>query len=263
MPGDTFLTMTMKRNVAALSFLCGFATAFSAVAQDQIADTRSALQKWVETRQMTSKLRADWTADKELLLESIKMFEREIKNLDEQMAKVGTGNDQVAKERAEQEKLEVQYKATLEKVKALILDLERKTLAMAKTFPPPLAEKLDQFTKRIPENPAESKLTVGQRLQPLVAILTEADKFNSAIAVASELRKNEAGNVVQVRTMYLGLAQAYFTDKEGKFAGVGTPAADGWKWTNDSSLAPVITKAIAVYENAQPAAFVSLPAKIQ
>jgi hypothetical protein len=253
----------MKLNALFFALLGGLLLVTSSFAQEPIADTRTALQKWVETRQLTSKLRADWAADKELLLESIKMFEREVKNLDELIAKVDTGNGQVAKERSEQEKLEAQYKETLEKVKALVLNLEKKTLTLSKTFPPPLAEKLDTFVKRIPEDAAATKLTAGQRLQPLVAILSEADKFNNAITVASELRKNEAGNTVQVRTMYLGLSQAYFTDKEGKFAGVGTAGADGWKWANDASLAPVITKAIAVYENEQPAAFVSLPAKIQ
>lgn len=246
-----------------MALLGSFALLGTGSAQEQIGATRSTLQKWVETRQMTSKLRADWASDRELLLESIKMFEREAGNLDEQIGKVDTGNSQVAKERAEQEKTEAHYKVTLEKLKSLILDLEKKTLALSKTFPPPLTEKVDKFLKSIPEDATATKLTAGQRLQPLVAILSEADKFNSSIAVASELRKNEAGNVVQVSTMYLGLAQAYFTDKEGKFAGVGMPGADGWKWTYDASLAPAITKAIAVYKNDQPAAFVSLPAKIQ
>ena len=235
----------------------------TARAEDSVTDTRVALQKWVETRQMTSKLRADWSADKELLLESIRMFEREAKNLDELIAKVDKGNGQIQTERTEQEKLEAQYKETSAKIKDLITTLEKKTVALVRTFPAPLQEKLDAFVKRIPEDSNASKLSAGQRLQPLVAILAEADKFNGAITVISELRKNEAGNVVQVRTMYLGLAQAYFTDKEGKFAGHGTPSGDGWKWKNDASLAPAIAKVIAVYENQQPPAFITLPVSIQ
>lgn len=235
----------------------------TARAEDSVTDTRVALQKWVETRQMTSKLRADWSADKELLLESIRMFEREARNLDELIAKVDKGNGQIQAERTEQEKLEAQYKETSAKIKDLITTLEKKTVALVRTFPAPLQEKLDAFVKRIPEDSNASKLSAGQRLQPLVAILAEADKFNGAITVVSELRKNEAGNVVQVRTMYLGLAQAYFTDKEGKFAGHGTPSGDGWKWKNEASLAPAIAKVIAVYENQQPPAFVTLPVSIQ
>ncbi|HEY1172108.1 MAG TPA: DUF3450 family protein [Verrucomicrobiae bacterium] len=253
----------MKWNTAVLGFLCGFAVTLGGHAQEQIADTRSALQKWVETRQMTSKLRADWAAERELLQESIKMFERESKNLDELIAKVDTGNEVARKEQAEQQKLEAEYKIAIERVKSLLDHLEKKTVTLAKTFPPPLAEKLDGFVKRIPEDPAATKLSAGQRMQALVAILAEADKFNGAISVVSELRKNAAGAEVQVRTMYLGLAQAYYADKSGQLAGVGLPSAEGWKWSDEPSLAPAIIKVIAIHESEQPVSFVTLPVKIQ
>jgi hypothetical protein len=253
----------MKQNAIRFALIVGLAAAGTGLAQEQIADTRTTLQKWVETRQLTSKLRSDWAADKELLSESIKMFERESKNLDELIAKVNAGNDQVRKEREEQEKLQAQYQAAIDKVKSLVAGMETKTVALAKSFPPPLTEKLNSFVKRIPEDATSTKLTAGQRLQTVVAIFAEADKFNGAITVTSELRKKDAGNEVQVRAMYLGLAQAYFTDKEGTFAGVGQPSADGWKWSNDPVLAETITKAIAIYENKQPPAFVKLPARIQ
>ncbi|MEW6305016.1 MAG: DUF3450 family protein [Verrucomicrobiota bacterium] len=229
----------------------------------KLAETRTALEKWVETKQLTSRIQADWAAEKELLAESIKMFERESRNLDELIAKVNTGNDQVRKEREEQEKLQAQYQAATEKIKSLVTGLEKKVLALARTFPTPLAEKVGSFVKRIPEDAASTKLSASQRLQAVVAILSEADKFNGAITVSSELRKNSAGNEVQVQVVYLGLAQAYFTDKEGKFAGAGQPAADGWKWTTEPALAPAIARAIAVYESKQPPAFVALPAKVQ
>lgn len=253
----------MKRNVIFFVAVCGLMIAGPAVAQEQIADTRIALQKWVETRQMTSKLRADWAAEKELLLESIKMFERESANLDELIAKVDSGNVVARKERDEQQKLKAEYKGAIEKVKEAVAALEKKTLALSKTFPAPLAEKLDSFITRIPEDSANTKLSIGQRVQALVAILAEADKFNSAISVTSELRKNAEGAEIQVRTLYLGLAQAYYTDKSGKLAGVGVPSADGWKWSEEPALAPAITKVIAIYENEQPVSFVTLPVKVQ
>ena len=253
----------MKRNAIFLALASSLILAGTGLAQEQIGDTRTALQKWVETRQMTSKLRADWAAERELLGESIKMFERESKNLDELIAKVDSGNEVARKEFADQKKLDEEFKAAVEKVKTLVVGLEQKTLTLAKTFPAPLAEKLSDFVKRIPEDPANTKLSVGQRVQVLVAILAEADKFNSAITVTSELRKNSAGTEIQVRTIYLGLAQAFYVDKEGKLAGVGTPSAEGWQWSTEPALAPDITKVLAIYENALPATFVGLPVKIQ
>jgi len=253
----------MKLNASIYALLVGLLVASPAFAQEPIADTRTALQKWVETRQMTSKLRADWAADKELLLESIKMFEREAKNLDELIAKVDTGNDVARKERTEQEKLDAEYQAALDKIRSLLGGLEQKALALAKTFPPPLAEKLNVFVKRLAEDPATTKYSAGERVQAIVAVLAEADKFNGAISVTSELRKDAAGTEIQVRVIYLGLAQGYYTDKEGKLAGVGTPSAEGWKWSSEATLAPSINQVIDMYENAKPPAFVTLPAKIQ
>ncbi len=253
----------MKLNALLLALLGGFLLVANGFSQEPIADTRTTLQKWVETRQMTSKLRADWAADKELLLESIKMFEREAKNLDELIAKVDTGNDVARKERAEQEKLDAEYQAALDKIKSLLGGLEQKALALAKTFPPPLAEKLNVFVKRLAEDPATTKYSAGERVQAIVAVLAEADKFNGAISVTSELRKDAAGTEIQVRVIYLGLAQGYYTDKEGKLAGVGAPSAEGWKWSSEATLAPSINQVIDMYENAKPPAFVTLPAKIQ
>jgi len=253
----------MKRNAIILALASSFALVGTGLAQEQIGETRTALQKWVETRQMTSKLRADWAAEKELLSESIKMFERESKNLDELIAKVDSGNEVARKEFADHKKLETEFKGAVEKVKSLVVGLEQKTLTLTKSFPAPLAEKLADFIKRIPEDSANTKLSAGQRVQVLVAILAEADKFNSAITVTSELRKNSAGTEIQVRTIYLGLAQAFYVDKEGKLAGVGTPSSEGWQWSNEPALAPTITKVLAMYENALPATFVGLPVKIQ
>lgn len=253
----------MKLNALLLALLGGFLLVANGFSQEPIADTRTTLQKWVETRQMTSKLRADWAADKELLLESIKMFEREAKNLDELIAKVDTGNDVARKERAEQEKLDAEYQTALDKIKSLLGGLEQKALALAKTFPPPLAEKLNVFLKRLAEDPATTKYSAGERVQAIVAVLAEADKFNGAISVTSELRKDASGTEIQVRVIYLGLAQGYYTDKEGKLAGVGTPSAEGWKWSSEATLAPSINQVIDMYENAKPPAFVTLPAKIQ
>lgn len=253
----------MKRNATLLALLAGLLVAGPGFAEEPIKETRTALEKWVETKQMISKQRADWAAEKELLTESIKMFEKESKNLDELIAKVDSGNEVAKKEHAEQTKLDAEYKEAVEKVKTLVTALEKKVVVLAKTFPPPLAEKLEQFVKRIPEDSENTKLSVGQRVQVLVAVLAEADKFNSAVSLISELRKNASGTEIQVRAIYLGLAEAYYVDKEGKLAGVGTPSAEGWQWSNEPALAPDITRVIAMYENAEPAAFVNLPAKVQ
>lgn len=231
--------------------------------ENKLAETRSTLDKWVETRQLIARVRADWQADKETLEQSIKLFESERARSAEAAAQVETGSQQAEKERLEQERLNQQGKAAQEKMKSLVADLEKQTLATVKRLPPPVVEKLQPLLKLIPADPASTKAPLVNRIQYLLGVLNEADKFNQGVSVVSEVRKNPTGAEVQVKTLYLGLAQAWFVDKSGAFAGTGTPGAEGWEWTTQADLGPRINQAIAMYENTQPAAFVALPAQVK
>lgn len=234
-------------------------------ADDWIADTRTAMEKWVETRRMISRVKSDWAAERETLQQTVELFEKDLANFQELIGGVETGSQQVDKERAEQETRKQELVQAGERLQELLALLESKVIVLAKRLPPPLTELPDfgKLVSRIPVDPVATKLPVSARLQTLVAILNEADKFNGAINVVPEIRQVEGGAEVQVKTLYLGLGQAWYVDPSGKYAGTGTPGTAGWDWTASPALAARITKAIAVYENAQPAAFVSLPAKIQ
>jgi len=64
--------------------------------------------------------------------------------------------------------------------------------------------------------------------------------------------------------IYLGLAVAYYADKEGKVGGIGVPAAGEWKWTERNDLAPSIRDAVLYYNgDIKPAKLVDLPFDVQ
>jgi hypothetical protein len=228
-----------------------------------LAETRSTLEQWVQTRQLISKTRSDWDADKETLAQTTALYERELKSIAEQMSKVSTNNAQVEKERLAATATQSELEAAAEQARTLVAGLEKRVQEIAPSFPPPLAEKLASSLKRIPADPANTKMSGLERMQNVVGILNEVDKFNAAVTVVSEVQKNSSGAEVQVETLYLGLAQAYFVDKAGEYAGLGTPAATGWEWTANNALAGKIQKTIAMYKNATPADFVSLPVQIK
>ena len=79
----------------------------------------------------------------------------------------------------------------------------------------------------------------------------------------SMLSVNESGAEVQTRVLYVGLSRAYFVDKTGAFCGVGTSSSSGWEWTIQPELGVAIQKVIGVYENSEPATFVSLPVTVK
>jgi hypothetical protein len=228
-----------------------------------LTETRVTLEQWVQTRQLISRTRSDWDADKETLAQTTALYERELKSIAEQISKVSTNNAQVDKERLAATTQQQELAAAAEQARTLVAGLEKRVQELAPSFPPPLVEKLSSSLQRIPADPVNTKLSGLERMQNLVGILNEVDKFNAAVTVVSEVQKNSSGAEVQVETLYLGLAQAYFVDKAGDYAGVGTPAATGWQWTPNNALAGKIQKSIAMYKNATPADFVSLPVHIK
>jgi hypothetical protein len=144
-----------------------------------------------------------------------------------------------------------------------LAQLEKRVLGQYKSFPDPLRERIEPLYKRVPTTPAAARLSLGERMQNIIGILSEVDKFNSAVTVVSEIKKADDGKEVAVRTMYLGLGAAYYVDKSGTTAGVGVPGDDGWQWTARNDLAPKIAKLIYIYENASAAEFVPLPVTIK
>ncbi|CAA7072348.1 DUF3450 family protein, partial [Lentimonas sp. CC11] len=101
-----------------------------------------------------------------------------------------------------------------------------------------------------------------ERVQNIVGILSQADKFNTTITQTSESRELDSGKVVEVRTLYWGLAMAYYVDAAGEYAGIGFPGKDGWEWPQIDGAGPQIKKLLDVYEGSEEIQFVEVPARI-
>ncbi len=255
------------RFILALAAILGGAST-GVVAQSPIAETRDNLKQWVEARKTLGRVQADWLSDQETLKASISLFEGELERLDDQLKAIAEGagenkgSQQIEKEIKEQESLNEELKGALDRVNALLTQFENRFRAIHKRLPPPLVTKVDKLYVMMPENPADTKLTAGKRLQILIGMIKAVDEFNSSVQVEAETRAVEGGAEVAVRTLYLGLGQAFYADKNGNYAGTGTATAAGWEWTENKALAPLIAKTLAIYDSVQPASYVGLPTKV-
>ena len=236
---------------------------FATAAESPINDARATLEKWVETRQLISKTKSDWQSDKDSLEQTIALYERELKGVDEQMSKVSTNNTQVDKEMKEATVLQKQSNEALGQVRQFATDFEARVRKVAPQLPNPLQDILKPLIARLPADPANTKMLAAERVQVLVGILNELDKFNNAVNVFNEKRKNPKGEEVAVQTVYIGLGAAYFVNEAGDFAGVGTPGADGWEWSVKNEIAPTVQEVVKIYRNEKTARFVTLPAAIR
>ena len=246
-----------------LAVLCFGTGVVAPAADNSLADARTRLEKGVETRQLISKTRSDWQSDKELMEQTVALYERELNAIDEQMSTVSTNNTQVDKERREAEALQKASSDALNRAKEFATTLETRIKKLVPQLPVPLQEILKKDLARLPADPANTRMLAAERVQTIVGILNETDKFNNALNVFSERRKNAKGEEVAVQTIYVGLGAAYFVNDSGDFAGMGAPGANGWEWTLKPELGPTVKEALKMYRNERTAQFVTLPVSIR
>jgi hypothetical protein len=232
-------------------------------AEGTLGTVRAGMEQWVQTRQLISKTKSDWDSEREMLLQTKALYEREIASIDDQMGKVSTNSAQVDRDRAALELELTQSNATLDHAKTLVAGLEAKVRALAARAPGPLAETLQPLLNRLPQDSGASKAGVPERLQTVVSLFNEIDKFNNSISITSEKRRNDRGEEVAVESVYVGLGAAYFVNQTGDFAGSGEPTSDGWQWTIDAKLAPQIREVVRIYRGERTATFVLLPVNLR
>jgi septal ring factor EnvC (AmiA/AmiB activator) len=232
-------------------------------AANPLAETRSQLREWVETRQITSKEKAAWRTEEAILNDTQNLLTNELgrvsKALEELQNTATAADEDRSKLNAEKEQLSEAAEVVMSQIGALETELK----AIIPTLPTPLVNKIKPLIRRLPDNPQDTKLSLGERVQNIVGILSQADKFNTTITQTSESREIENGKTVEVRTLYWGLGQAYYVDASAQYAGIGYPTPTGWEWPRFDEAGTEIKRLLDVYEGGEAIQFVDVPARIK
>jgi septal ring factor EnvC (AmiA/AmiB activator) len=244
-----------------LAFGCALAP-FGLVAQNKISETRAVLDQWVETRQIISKERADWQIEQSILGDTVSLLTNQLARLSESLEELEASATAADEDRTQLADEKEQLSTAAAVVESSIGALETQLKQIIKAFPAPLTDRIKPLIRRLPDDPTTTKLSLGERVQNIVGILSQADKFNTTLTQTSESREMESGKTVEVRTLYWGLAMAYYVDASGEYAGVGYPSADGWEWPQVPAKGAEIRRLIDVYEGAEDIQFVEVPARI-
>ena len=245
-----------------LCLACGFSSHAAVLAGEDgpaVDSTRAALEKWVETRRVLSKERADWVLGRELLAERVDLVKREVENLRERVAEARASLAEAASKREEMLSKQAALQSASTALTAKAGELESRTQQLIRRLPAPLRDRVMPLSQRLPEPGAEVKLSLSERFQNVVGILNEVNKFNRDMTVTSEVRTLADGTTAEVATLYAGLGQAWYCSGDGSAAGVGSASADGWDWRPATESAAAIERAIAILENEVVAEFVQLP----
>jgi len=236
-----------------------------ALAQDEpdLIETRSALELLVETRGVLSKEKRDWALTKEYLQHQMDLRNSEIASL---QATIDETRASISEADASLEELATN-EATLSGTEAFMLERiaaqEARTLALLARMPEGFLTKVELFSQRIPKDPAETKQTLAERYQNVIAVLNAANKFNQQSEVSLERRTLANGDSAEVSTLYLGFGQGWYVSADGTLAGVGRPTATAWRWSQGNAMAAEIQRAIQIQQGEATPNFVSLPVRVQ
>lgn len=225
--------------------------------------TRASLEKWVETSRIISQEKHNYEIAKEMLSERIELVSREIESLRGKISEAQESISEADKKQAELLQENEKLKEITGSLNHMAINLEDKTKELLKRLPDPIRERVIPLSQRIPNNPAETKLSLSERFQNIVGILNEVNKFTREITVTSEVRKLPDGTSAEVTALYIGIGQAYYVNGKGDVAGIGTASTDGWVWMPANESAARIAQAIAIFKNETAAAFVPLPIEIR
>jgi hypothetical protein len=228
-----------------------------------LGDVRGPLEQWVQARQTIARTRADWLRDKEMLGQSLALLQRELASVRDQTAKLDTNLTLVAEQRAAATLERGRYQAAVEVARSRLGELEARLKKLARVFPPVLMTTVQPLLNRFPADPAATNVAIVPRVQALVTLLNEVDKFDAKVTTIEETRATPDGRAIAVTVVYLGLGQAWFVNQAGDCAGTGVPGPDGWEWTVRNELAPQLTSALKMYRNELPAEFLALPVQIR
>jgi hypothetical protein len=218
--------------------------------------------KWIETQQIISKERKDWQQGREILLGRVELVKREVATLEEKIAQAQSNVAEADKKRNELLADNDRLKAAGAQLTAAVVVMEGEVRRLFQQLPEPIQAKLQPLYQRIPEDPANLRVSVAERFQNVLGILNELNKANNEIAVSYEVHDLADGRPSEVKAIYVGLAQAYYVSARGD-AGIGRPTAEGWRWEPSPAVAPEVLTALEVLQGKHSPAFVPLPVKLR
>ena len=239
------------------------ATSLPTIADESIENTRSVLEQWVETQQIISKEKTSWRTEQAILQDTQSLLSHELDRLNSAIDDLEASASAADADRSNLTEEKESQLAAANVVKSNIGSLETKLKEIVKTLPDPLVEKIKPLIRRLPQDSNNTKLSLGERVQNIVGILSQADKFNTTITLSNESREISDGKVIQVTTLYWGLAGAYFVDNAGSYAGIGKPGSDGWEWSQVEGVGAQIKQLLDIYEGTEEIQFVDLPASVR
>lgn len=234
------------------------------LAGEKLDEARGAVARWVNVEQTISREAIAWQEKKSLLNDLIAVAKQEIAALKKQIAEADKATGEAETRRA---KLVKERDAGVEnsrRVASFLVGFEKRLREFNQRLPGPLKSKLEPLMQRLPQNPDKTKQGIAERMQTVVGIVSQIQRFDAVVTVGEEMMPLADGAKREVHTLHLGLGAAYFAASDGSAAGVGLVTDSGWEWQSKPELADAVLQAIESAEGrSRDATFANLPVTLK
>jgi hypothetical protein len=231
-----------------------------AFADSRLVDARAAVAQWVELEKNISRERLAWDEKKRLLEDMTAVAEAEIATIKEQLEDLSVAADESERRRIELVKKSDTHAGLSSSVKIALDSFEIRLKTLFPRLPKPLVDKLKMIMDRLPDDSTKTSLGIAARMQAVIAMITEIQRFDRVVTTGEELMNLSDGETREIYTIHFGLGASYFMTSDSAEGGVGIPAENGWQWESRPQLVPSIQRAIALASgNGVEAGFLSLP----
>lgn len=229
---------------------------------DIVKDTQNVLSEWISLEKQISEEKFAWVEQKEVIENSIEFMDTEIASLKEIIKTAEETASAGEKKRAELDVEKADLDAATSVMESAVEGYESQIKELSLTWPHAFRKSVDTFLKRIPTEERKETTQITIRLQNIVAIMSQFDKFQSVVTKDTGIQE-VGGESREVTTLYFGFAYAYFIDGTGEYAGYGYPSSEkGWDWTPDPAIAEKVSQLVSIYDRSIDASFLGMPAKI-
>lgn len=225
--------------------VAGFLTA-EGRAQEVSNSLLNEARRSVEMGLALTRLKEERRNERDILIGAKELRAAELRRLKDEISKerdsINSTEAKLAKERErnrENQTLGDELAAGLERLEA---NLRNQIPAM----PPPLRVAVVQ--QLTPDPRAANRASQALRLHRLSMALRVIDRFHREQHIISETRRLDDGREIEIQVVYLGLAQAYFSDVTGNHAGTGGVRNGSWQWQTRPELGARIRQLFARYQ---------------
>jgi len=248
--------------ISHLAFVLSLTLLVSGLVAQSAGEARSTLKEWIQLEKTYSAEKSEWDAESQIIEDQINLLKSEKARLEEKIGEAESAVDKAKSKRSELNSRKEELVAAVDTLKGPLQVLEERIHELYPQLPPPLQEEISKLYARVPKEAENARLSTSERLQAVIGILSQADKFNSGVQKETEIR-SIGDRQAEVETLYFGLAGAYFADSQGTYAGIGYPTGNGWEWEEKPDAAARIARLVAVYDGTQEASFTMLPVEIK